>query len=88
MVDHLAQILSEKTGSRFEVRRPRVPTDPLDPTGPQQMRYLLMATRSDFTYVFQRTRPMKRLEMERWLASIYDMVVMGFIPVEGRADGA
>lgn len=83
MVDRLAQMLSKKTGSKFEVRRGR--------NAKMQMRYGLKATRDDVSYHFQAPHPMTYNELTRWLASINDMVTMGFIPVvaqEGETTNA
>lgn len=71
--DILARQLSEKTGTTFEVRRGR--------NARMQMRYGLKATREDVSYCFQAHHPMTLNELTRWLASINDMVTMGFVPV-------
>ncbi len=84
MVDSLVAQLSQFTGTKFEVLRGRVPV----PDRPGQvwsirkrMMYGLRATRGEWSHTFQAHRPMNRLELQRWLASICDMLQMGFIPV-------
>lgn len=85
-VDVLAESLSRKTGTKFEVLRGHLPAkNPAScrrgaNSGP--MRYGLRATRGDFSHTFQGGRPMKLWDLTRWLASICDMVDMGFIPVD------
>jgi hypothetical protein len=73
--DHLAKDLSDKTGTKFEVRRGR--------NARMQMRYGLKATREGVSYCFQAMHPMTYNELTRWLATINDMVTMGFIPTRG-----
>lgn len=79
MVDIMAQMLSERTGTKFEVLRGRLPGSH------RGMLYGLKATRGGATHRFQAHRPMKLADLTRWLASINDMVNMGFIPVDARA---
>lgn len=87
-VDHLAKMLSERTGTHFEVLRgrpqPQIRPGRMVPNTLPLMRYGLRATRSEFSHTFQGGRPMKLWDLTRWLASLNDMVVMGFIP---GADG-
>lgn len=86
-VDHLAALLSEKTGTTFTVLGGRLPAKDffgrpvLGVKSRGDYRYLLKAERDGHTYVFQQHRPMTGRELIRWLASINDMVNMGFIPV-------
>jgi hypothetical protein len=94
-VDYLAEALSRYTGTEFSILRGRVPVYDNKPLR-TVMRYQLKATRraeielfhgairipdEEISYVFQAHRPMPLREMTRWLASICDMVNMGFIPV-------
>jgi hypothetical protein len=88
MVDVLAQRLSELTGTKFTIRRGRH-TERFPwgvETGP--MLYQLRAEREGISYTFQLNRPMPMAEMRRWLASICDMVNMGFIRVEKKREGS
>lgn len=71
LVDILARRLGERTGSEFTVLRGRVDG---------AMRYGLTATRDGHSYTFQAHRPMTIGELTRWLASILDMIDMGYIP--------
>jgi hypothetical protein len=84
-VDSLAEELSKRTGSHWEILRGRVPANPSRPSAGNVMRYGLKITREfggeKYSHTFQAHRPMKLLELQRWLASISDMVVMGYIPV-------
>lgn len=73
MVDYMATKLSEYTGSEVEVLRGR------DENG--LMRYGLKMSRDGHSHTFQAHRPMKLNELTRWLASICDMIMMGYIPV-------
>jgi hypothetical protein len=75
LVDFLAQQLSEKTGADFFVLRGRTPDG---------MRYALKARLkgTGIFWTFQGGRPVKLAEITRWLASICDMVNMGFICVK------
>lgn len=73
MVDLLVEKLSQDTGSHFEVLRGRVDG---------KMMYRLKASREDYSHYFQCSRPMKLNDLTRWLASICDMINMGFIPVK------
>lgn len=87
-VDYLAAELSKKTGTKFTVTGGRMPP-PLSygrpiPNALGDMRYQLRAERGIHSYTFQAMRPMTLGEMRRWLASINDMVGMGFIPVDKR----
>lgn len=77
--DYLADSLSKKTGTHFEVLRGRVRLDSRKPE--TVIRYGLRATRGEWNHTFQCGRPMKLQDLNRWLASINDMVAMGFIPV-------
>jgi hypothetical protein len=79
MVDSLAEQLSKKTGTTFEVLRGRMRPGHVTMYG-------LKATRDDVSYQFQAIRPMELDELKRWLASINDMVTMGFIPVAKGGD--
>lgn len=72
----LAENLSEMTGTHFEVFGRRIQV--AGKSNPQ-MRYSLRATRGEYSHVFQASRPMKLDDLTRWLASISDMVTMGFI---------
>lgn len=90
-VDFLAESLSRKTGTKFSVLRTRPPLldffDKPIPGKYGQMKYGLKAEREDVNYVFQRSRLMTLDELRRWLASINDMVSMGFIPVSRHEGG-
>lgn len=87
MVDILAQRLSELTGTKFIILRRRVPVK--DRPGQvfaikRKMRYGLRAERGGspaWTHTFQAHRPMPLPEITRWLASICDMIEMGFIQI-------
>lgn len=91
-VDYLAEQLSRKTGTDFEVLRgrPMVKDSWMSAPEPGPMRYGLRATRREkagastdtVSYTFQASRPMPLNELTRWLASICDMIDMGFIPVD------
>lgn len=77
MVDHLAEILSKETGSTFVILRGRVEGE---------MRYGLKIVGGDgpqfeFSRTFQAHRPMRLNDLTCWLASLCDMIQMGFIPV-------
>ena len=70
MADTLADNLSKRTGTKFTVLRARV-------NG--KMRYGLLAERSGFSHTFQAHRGVSHSELTQWLASISDMINMGFI---------
>jgi len=72
-IDYLAEHLSDLTGSKFVILRGRVD---------RKMVYGLKVVKEDYAYQFQSTRFMTLNELTRWLASICDMVQMGFIPVK------
>lgn len=79
LCDRLAAKLSEMTGTTFAVER-----------GPVENRvrmYCLTAQRGSVKYVFQASRQGVPVgEITAWLASICDMVNMGFIPVQSVFD--
>lgn len=77
-VDYLARNLSEKTGSQFEVVRRREHKRTL---------YGLQVRRDGNIYQFGGTS-MSVDELKRWLATISDMVGMGFLLVLPKANVA
>lgn len=95
--DCLAAFLSQKTGTDWTVLRGRpMKKEPrMSAPEPGPMRYQLKATRridSDprselVSYVFQANRPMSLGEITRLLASLCDMVSMGYIPVDPYRSG-
>jgi hypothetical protein len=89
--DHLAEQLSRKTGTQFEVLRGRPPLSVrpgrMVPNKLPPMRYGLRATRDGHSHTFQGGRPLTLGELTRWLASLNDMVSMEFIPTDPYKTG-
>ena len=87
MVDGLAQQLSERTGSEFEVLRRRETYSSNDFRDSVVTRYFLRATHGgrrdgqSYTHVFGGYRGFTANEMKYYLASILDMISMEYIPV-------
>lgn len=71
--DYLAHKLSEYTGSEFTVLPHQIDG---------RLLYGLRATRGQYSHQFQPHRLMEYRDLVRWLASICDMVNLGFIPVK------
>lgn len=88
--DDLARLLSARTGSTFVVLRGRPPLRVVPgrviPNKIPPMRYGLRIERPSLiegephTHTFQSGRPLTLRELTSWLASIADMIDMGFIP--------
>ena len=88
LVDQLAENLSVMTGTKFTILRGRPPVRYGGPVVNKRppMQYFLKADREDCAYTFGGGRGRSHADMTRMLASICDMVNMGYIPVR-RPDG-
>lgn len=84
LVDQLAENLSAMTGTKFTILRGRPPVSYEGPVPKKRspMLYMLKAERSDCEYTFGGGRGRTIADMTRMLASICDMVNMGYIPVK------
>jgi hypothetical protein len=80
LVDALASKLSDLTGTRFEVLRERRVYSAQHPTS-FVMRYYLRATHRGVAHTFGGYRGFTIDEMKYYLASLCDLIEMGFVPV-------